>query len=193
MDYQLSISKEEINQLPLYQFKGNVELIDLEEDALKAIEGLKNEKILGFDTETRAAFKKGERYDVSLLQLATGTHAYLFRLNKLPIIQGLADILADPNIVKAGVAVRDDIKALKKLIPFSESNFVDLAEVAKEQKIKNFGLRALTAICLNKRLSKKAKVSNWERQELTSEQINYAACDAVVGFEVYEKLLDNLQ
>lgn len=163
-------------------------MIDSEEAALKAISAINKETILGFDTETRAAFKKGENYDVSLLQLATNTHAYLFRLNKYPLRQELVDVLADPKIVKAGVAIKDDIKALKKLFPFVESNFVDLADEAKKQNVKNFGLRALTAIFLKKRLSKKAKVSNWAQNELTSAQINYAACDAVVGFEIYAKI-----
>ena len=188
MNYPLTISKDEINELPLYQFGGKITLVESKEEALKAVTLLKDEKILGFDTETRAAFKKGERYDVSLLQLGNATHAYLFRLNKFPLIPELTDILEDSNIVKAGVGIRDDIKGLQKLHPFTAGNFVDLAEVAKEKDIVNFGLRALTAICLNKRLSKKAKVSNWARQELTPDQISYAACDAVVGFEIYQKL-----
>jgi ribonuclease D len=188
MNYALTISKDEINQLPLYVFKGSITLIESEEDALSAVKLLRNEKVLGFDTETRAAFKKGESYDVSLLQLATATHAYLFRLNKFKMMKELVDILADSNIVKTGVAVRDDIKAIQKLHEFTPGNFVDLAEVAKEKNIINFGLRALTAIFLNGRLSKNAKVSNWARQELTDQQISYAACDAVVGFEIYHKL-----
>ena len=188
MNHQLSITKEQNNKLPLYKFLGNINLIETTEQAQKAVHFLKNEKVLGFDTETRAAFRKGERYDVSLLQLATDTDAFLFRLNKFPMIPELADILADPNIVKAGVAVRDDIKGIKKLYNFKESNFVDLAEVAKSKKVVNFGLRALTGIFLNKRLSKNSKISNWERKVLTPEQISYASCDAVVGYQIYNKL-----
>lgn len=185
MNYQLHISKDEINTLPRYTFEGNVAVIESEETALDAVNNLKNEKVLGFDTETRAAFKKGERYDVSLLQLATGSNVYLFRLNKLPALPELFEILANPNIVKAGVAIKDDIKALQKLHPFKPEAFVDLAQVAQEKNIENFGLRALTAIVLEKRLSKKAKISNWDRKTLTPEQITYAACDGAVGYEIY--------
>ena len=188
MEKEISISKDEINTLSPYIFNGKITLIESEADAQIAITSLQKESILGFDTETRAAFRKGESYDVSLLQLATDTEAYLFRLNKFPLIQELADILANPEIVKAGVGLKDDIIALKKLLPFKDSNFIDLADIAKQQNIKNFGLRALTAICLNKKLSKKSKISNWERQELTPAQITYAACDAVVGFQIYVKL-----
>jgi len=188
MDYKKTISKDEINQLPRYIFEGHIALIKTEKEARKAALQLKNEKILGFDTETKAAFKKGESYDVSLLQLATQDKAFLFRLNKMHLIKEVIDILEDPSIIKAGVAIRDDVKALKKLKDFKEHSFVDLAEVAREKKITNFGLRALTAIFLEKRLSKGAKISNWECQELTEAQIHYAAADAVVGHEIYKKL-----
>lgn len=185
MNYRLHISKDEINKLPRYTFEGNVDVIESEKDALNAVKKLKNEKVLGFDTETRAAFRKGERYDVSLLQLATGSNVYLFRLNKLPLLPELFELLSSPNIVKAGVAIKDDIKALNQLHPFRPANFVDLAKIAQERKIENFGLRALTGIVLEKRLSKKAKISNWDRKHLTPEQIKYAACDGAVGYEIY--------
>ena len=187
---KIKISKEEINELPLYRFGGKIKLIDSKEDALSAIEALKGATVLGFDTESRPAFKKGESYDISLLQLATNTHAYLFRLNKLPVIDELVEILTNPNVVKTGVGIQDDIKGLKKLFPFEEKSFVDLATVAKEERIVNFGLRALTAIFLKKRLSKSTKISNWERQVLTPAQLHYAACDAVVGFEIYAELCE---
>ncbi|MFT5170469.1 MAG: ribonuclease D [Candidatus Marinamargulisbacteria bacterium] len=189
MTYPLSILKEDINKLPRYKFNGPVILIESAKDALSAINDLKKERVLGFDSETRPSFSKGESYPVSLLQLATNTKAYLFRLNKFPLALELGDIFANPNIVKAGVGVRDDINALQKLHPFTFNNFVELAELAKQNKIENFSLRALTAILLQKRLSKKSKISNWARQELTDAQISYAACDAVVAFEIYHALV----
>ncbi|MBT5953778.1 3'-5' exonuclease domain-containing protein 2 [bacterium] len=188
MNNQLSIQKEDINKLPLYSFNGSITLIESKKDALKAIKELKKEPILGFDTETRPSFRKGESHPVSLLQFATKTNAYLFRLNKFPFKYELASILEDENIVKTGVAIRDDIKALEKLYPFTANSFIDLADVAKEKNITCFGLRALTAIFLKKRLSKTAKTSNWAQPTLTPAQISYAACDAVVSFRIYQEL-----
>ena len=188
MSELISITKDEINQYPRYIYEGTIVLIETAEDALKAIKELGGHKILGFDTETRAAFKKGESYSISLLQLATPTHAYLFRLNKFEMMPELTAILADESIVKSVGAVRDDIIGLQKLLDFKQANFIDLATLAKEKNIKNFGLRALTAICLKKRLSKNAKISNWELRELTKAQIHYAACDAIVGLEIYHEL-----
>ena len=180
-----SITKEEINQLPIYEYKGEIVLIDNKEDAIATISELRKYDVLGFDTETRAAFRKGESYDVSLLQLATPSTAYLYRVNKFKLIPELTAILSDPNIIKAGVAVRDDIKDLKKLRKFEDAGFVDLAEVARDKEIKNFGLRALTAICLGKRLSKKAQTSNWQQPNLTPAQVEYAASDAAVGLAIH--------
>lgn len=190
MDYPLSITKEEINLFPQYKYQGTIELIESAESALIAIESLKNESILGFDTETRASFKKGEKYDVSLVQLATSTHVYLFRLNKFLMPNELAEIFANPKVIKTGIAVKDDIKGLKKIVPFEENSFIDLAPIVKKNGFENFGLRALTAIFLKKRLSKKEKISNWERNQLTEGQIHYAACDAAVGFEIYQIIKD---
>jgi ribonuclease D len=188
MSYPLSISKEDINKLPLYEFHGEIVYIETKEDALAAVEVLKSETVLGFDTETRASFKKGESYDIALLQLATKSKVYLFRLSKFELFKELTDLFEDSNIVKAGVAVRDDIKGLQKLHPFEDNNFIELADVARKKKIKNFGLRGLVAILLGKRLSKKEKISNWEKDPLTAGQITYAACDAIAGYQIYEAL-----
>lgn len=188
MGPQKNISKEAISLLPLYHYSGEIVVVQSRNRALEAIDWIQKEKILGFDTETRPSFKKGENFDISLLQLATETHAFLFRLNIIGFLPELAAILADKSIIKAGVAVRDDIKGLQKLLPFKEENFVELAEVARQKKLENFGLRGLVAICLQKRLSKKAKISNWDQKNLTPAQIEYAASDAWAGFQIYHRL-----
>ncbi|MFT6604752.1 MAG: ribonuclease D, partial [Bacteriovoracaceae bacterium] len=149
---------------------------------------LKKETVLGFDTETRPSFKKGEVYDVSLLQLSNANDSFLFRLNKFNFPQELADLLADPKIIKTGVAIRDDVIALQKLHPFEEAGFFELADEAKKQRYENFGLRALTAIFLRQRLSKKAKITNWEQARLTRAQLEYAALDSWVGLQIYHKI-----
>ncbi|CBW25831.1 putative 3'-5' exonuclease [Halobacteriovorax marinus SJ] len=188
MSFKKSIEKEEINKLEMLKFQGNIHLITDDAEAIKIAKKLSSEEILGFDTETRPSFKKGENYDVALLQLSTENDAYLFRLNKMKLPNELVDLLADENIVKAGVAVRDDIKSLQKLNPFKEESFCELQDVAKELGVKNFGLRALCAIFLNYRLSKRAKITNWEQPKLTQAQIHYAACDAWVGLQIYKKM-----
>ncbi len=188
MKFKTSIEKDEINALEMLKFQGKIHLVTNADEAIKIAKKLSNEEILGFDTETRPSFKKGETYDVSLLQLSTESDAYLFRLNKMTFPKELAQLLADPTIVKAGVAVRDDIKSLQKLSPFKDENFCELQDFAKELGVKNFSLRALCAIFINYRLSKRAKITNWEQPTLTDAQIQYAACDAWVGLQIYKQM-----
>ncbi len=188
MDYPKSITKDEINELPMLKFKGELILITNQKSAIRAVNDLKKESVLGFDTETRPSFKKGETYDVSLLQLSNETTSYLFRLHKFDFPRELADLLADGNIIKSGVAIRDDVKGLQKLHPFEDAGFFEIADEAKAQGYKNFGLRALTEIFLGKRLSKKAKITNWEQARLTQAQLEYAALDAWVGLQIFHRI-----
>lgn len=170
------------------QFSGKIITITKDADIAPAMEFLKNERIIGFDTETKPAFKKGEYYNVSLLQLATDDHAILFRLHFLKDFSLLKILFEDKTIVKTGVAIRDDIKALQKLFPFSPHGFVELSDIAKERNMKNFGLKGMTEEILNLTLSKKAKLSNWESHDLKNDQLQYAATDAWIGRKLYQAL-----
>ncbi|MDP8299203.1 MAG: 3'-5' exonuclease domain-containing protein 2, partial [Candidatus Tantalella remota] len=104
-----TISKSEINTLPVKAYTGPVHLIDSDEKMAASSEALRGEKVLGFDTETRPAFKKGESYAPSLVQLAASDRVYVFQLSHITVHKLLIDILADKKVLKAGVAVDDDI------------------------------------------------------------------------------------
>ncbi|GGZ14341.1 3'-exoribonuclease [Echinicola pacifica] len=185
----MKISKDEVNQLPLGHFEGDIYLIEDEKEVAEAIQDLKRYYRIGFDTETRPSFRKGVSYDVSLLQLSTPDKAYLFRLNHIGLPKPVQKILEDPSRVKIGAAVRDDIKALKKLEPtFKQASFFDLNEELKKVGFHNVGVRNLSAMVLNIRISKAEQVSNWEAEELTKKQQLYAATDAWACLEVFEEL-----
>lgn len=179
------ISKSEINELAMRQYSGPIHLIRTPEEAGEAASRLQGESLLGFDTETRPAFRRGESYRPSLLQLATADAAYLFQLKTTGLPPELRAILAQPSIAKAGVAIRDDLIELRKLGDFEPAGFVELAHCAKRAGIKNLGLRGLGALLLGFRISKREQVSNWARRELSASQITYAATDAWVGREIY--------
>jgi len=187
------LTKDEINELPLYIIDKPIEIITTAEQLKGIIPDLSSSPVLGFDTETKPAFKKGVSYSVSLLQLATENKVFLIRVDKVPMSQPLLDVLSNPNISKAGVAVADDIKALQKIAPFTAGGFVEIADLAKEHGFKSFGLRALAAIFLDKRISKRAKLSNWESPSYTKAQITYAAIDAYVGYELHYKFLQYIK
>lgn len=182
------ISKEELQTLPLFNHSGRYELIETEAAALKAVEELKKSTLLGFDTETRPSFRKGEFYHVALLQLATHDCCYLFRLNKIPLMKEIVEILKDEEIKKVGVAIRDDVIGLQKLSSFTPGGFIDLAEKTRISRSISLSLRSLCGMYLKQRLSKGAKVTNWEYPVLSEAQARYAANDAFVSLLIFEKM-----
>jgi len=187
--FEQAISTDEIRALPLSSFKGEIIIIDQEESVAEALEMLKGYDVLGFDTETRPAFKKGVFHNVALLQLAAGDKAFIFRLNKTGLPAPLASLLSNRNIVKAGAAIRDDIKSLQKLRRFQPAGFIELQDMVKQYDITDCGLRKLAGIILGIQISKTQQVSNWEREVLSEAQLVYAATDAWVCHEIYRELL----
>ena len=145
--------------------------------------------ILGFDTETRPSFKKGEHYPTSLVQLASESSVYLFRLKKARHVQALRPLFESEHIIKTGVAIHDDLKALQKLCPFTAAGFVEITQLTTKLGYQSKGLRALAALLLGGRISKAAQVSNWARRELEPKQITYAATDAWISRELYLQAL----
>jgi ribonuclease D len=188
MMYRESIDKDELAEMPLIQFEGKINLIESREGYLASINYLSQQSMLGFDTETKPAFKKGEYNEVALLQLATKDMAFLFRLNKMGLPNGLKSILENPQIQKIGVAIRDDIKSLQKLNNFIPGGFIELQDHVKDFGIQNFSLKKLSAIVLGYRISKSQRVTNWEAIELTEAQQIYAATDAWISHRIFESL-----
>ncbi len=190
LTFPTTISKEVINDLPLSRFDGPIELIHTQGQLNVAVAELKKEKILGFDTETRPSFKRGRSYPPALLQLGGAEKVYLFQLQRLEDISPVLEVLANPDIVKVGVAIRDDVRKLREMKDFYPAGFVELADITQKADIVNTGLRSLAGIFLGVRISKGAQVSNWSRDHLTEAQTVYAATDAWISREIYIKLLD---
>lgn len=179
-----------ISPIPLKRlsFTGHIHLIKSDEDMRAIAEVLKSAKELGFDTETKPSFKKGEVYKVALLQLATETDAYVIRLHYLNNFEVLKNILENKNVLKVGVAIRDDLKQLQKVFKFNPQNFIELQTVAKAKGLKNFGLKSMCEEVLQATILKGPKMTNWEAQVLTAQQITYAATDAWMGLILFKKI-----
>ncbi len=182
-----TITREEINALPLMRFEGPIHVIDQKDQVQPAVDRLLQEKVLGFDTETKPSFKKGVSYPPALIQFATQEEAWLFRINGKGIHQSIISLLQTEDTVKVGVALHDDIKHLQKVKKFKPSGFMDVASVANEAGILKRGLRNMTGILLGGRLSKSAQLTNWAQSTLTPNQLAYAATDAWVSLKLYLK------
>ncbi len=186
--FRKTISRDELNSLPINSFKGNIRVIEDLEEINKVLPLIQKAKCLGFDTESRPSFRKGTNNRIALLQLATDNNAFLFRINKTKLPETLVRILSDPDLVKVGAAIRDDIKGLQKYSDFVPAGFVELQNYVSDFGIENNGLRKLAGIVLNFRISKRYQVSNWENKTLSEGQIQYAATDAWVSYKVYSVL-----
>jgi ribonuclease D len=191
-EVRTNITLEEINGLPLKSFEGKIVLVEDEESAVKAFKEIDDHVVVGFDTETRPSFHKGQFYNVALLQIALPHTVYLIRLNGTGITKEMVKFFENENILKAGVGVRDDVRVLQKLHRFKAGGFIELTTLSKEAGLQVESVKKLTALLLGFRISKSAQTSNWEAPSLNEKQLSYAATDAWVCLEIYKKLIISL-
>ena len=125
------ISREEVSDLPIRRYEGPVRLVAAPSDLQRAVQDICQESVVGFDTETRPAFRAGESYLPSLVQFATADVVYLFQVQQQDYSAAMREIFSSDRIIKAGVSVSDDLRNLKKLFEFEETEVVDLGKVAK--------------------------------------------------------------
>ena len=183
------LSSEYINSLPIVRFQGKVVVVENKQIAETILDELRNERRVGFDTESKPAFKKGVSHPISLIQLSTCDTAFLFQLKKTGFPQLMTEFLADKKIKKIGVGLKNDIEKLQELVVFNPGGFLDLSDLAAEKGIIQVGARSLTARYMEKRLVKSSQKTNWAQYDLTRKQQIYAASDAWVCLVLYPHLL----
>ena len=180
-----AISREEIVNLPIGRYDGEIRLVLTEQDLKRAVADLRQEKVIGLDTETRPSFHKGESHLPCLVQAATAGAVYLFQMKRIDATPVIAELLETSNAVKAGVALAHDLRSLKLLFPFQERNVVDLGLVARRAGFSQTGLRNLVGMFLGFRIPKGNRTSNWAAPRLSQAQITYAATDAWACRELF--------
>ncbi|MDR2937922.1 MAG: 3'-5' exonuclease domain-containing protein 2 [Prevotellaceae bacterium] len=185
------ITSEEIETLPYAAFAGKITLVQKPEGVAAAVAHLAQQSVLGYDTETRQSFTRGVHYGVSLLQLSSAEQAFLFRVDKIGIPEPLISLLQNKSILKIGAAITDDIRGLQRIAAFRAQGFVDLQKMTEAYGIQDKALKKMAAIVLGVRISKSQQTSNWALASYTAEQKLYAATDAWICREIYQKLLDS--
>ncbi len=194
IEYRASITKDEINDLPVLEYPNHtVVVVDNVQSLTIACRDLYSSSVIGFDTETKPSFTKGQHNKVALVQLSTANTCYLFRVNKIGFPSVLADILANPNIIKVGLSLRDDFNSLAKRIKLSPKAFVDIQTEIHKLGITDLSLQKIYAIIFGKKISKAQRLTNWEAESLSVAQQNYAAIDAFACVDIYNVLMSNLQ
>ena len=182
------ITKEEVAQLDVEKYDGNIIVVQTLDAVDDAISQLRSKKVIGFDTETRPSYQKGILYNVSLIQLATEDTCFLFRVNMIDFPKPLTDLLSDPAVTKVGLSLRDDFQSMRRRIAITPQGFVDLQSLAPEYQIKDCSLQKMYAILFNKKISKRQRLTNWDAEALTENQQQYAALDAWACLKIYAKL-----
>ncbi|MDR3144247.1 MAG: 3'-5' exonuclease domain-containing protein 2 [Puniceicoccales bacterium] len=188
MALQKRITPKQISRLPLVLYSGPITVISDSRSAANAVTSILSEKILGFDIESKPAFRKGESYAPSLIQFAGKSNVYIFKLGKIGGLSLLKPILENAGIVKVGVAVSYDVQNLLKIEKFEGRGFYDLGTFSRKLRVVHTGLRNLAAIFLRVRISKKSQLTDWSRENLTAQQISYAATDAWISREIFIKM-----
>ena len=193
VSFKESISAEELDKLELASFPGKIFVVDtVGAEFNRAVNYLRSQKIIGFDTETRPCFSPDQpRYGVALLQLSGPERAYLFRIKSLGMHRRLRNLLANDKIIKVGAAVNDDIRGLQRYAEFTPNAFVDLQKIVPDFGIRDKSVKKMTAIMLGCKISKYQQLSNWEADTLSEAQTKYAATDAWVCREMYLRLMQS--
>ena len=185
----VSIDKQVINEMPRVIFHGRIHIIDAVSQVKSAITALRTSPIVGFDTETRPCFHRGERHNVALLQLSTEDDAFLFRLNKTGIPAPLRQYLEDTECIKVGLSTTDDFHQLMHICPnIKPGGFIELQQMVKEYLISDMSLQKIFAILFQQKISKGQQLTNWEAPQLTDAQLQYAAIDAWACLRIHDHL-----
>lgn len=187
--FRTRISKDEVNLMPVTIFDGKITLVDDLSKIQPAIDELRKSEIVGIDTETKPSFIRGTHHKVSLVQISTLDHCFLFRLNKINFPDALAGIIADESIKKIGLSLRDDLAGLNKQHKFKPANCIDIQTIIQSYGILELGLQKIYATLFNKKISKAQRLTNWESPELTEPQQRYAATDAWASLQIYLQLI----
>lgn len=186
--FSISISKEQLSTLPTVEFPGRITVLETVGDARAALRYLRKCGTVGFDTETKPNFRKGQTNTVSLIQVSTLDHSFLFRLNKLGFFQEMRDFMEADDVVKVGLSLRDDFHVLHRIAAFDPQNFIDLQNLVKTFSITDSSLQKIYGILFNGRISKNQRLSNWEAAELSPGQQTYASIDAWACLKIYNYL-----
>lgn len=181
--------KATINALPLVEYPHKINVILNEYEAERAVEYLLTCDILGVDTETKPAFRRGQNHKVALLQVATRDQCFLFRLNHFGMPQSLIKLLSNRMVPMVGLSWHDDIISLHRRTEFTPGWFIDIQDIIGNLGIEDKSLQKLYANLFGEKISKRQRLTNWEADVLTDKQKEYAAIDAWACINLYDEIM----
>ena len=188
-----STSAENDLQTPYSIGNRTIEVINTYEQLEVAMNTIQLAPFIGFDSEQKPTFKKGQADNgICLIQLATKDKCYLIQIKQIKNLKPLINFLEDDKIIKIGTGLKGDNEALFRQFNLRVKSMIDLEDIFKKLSSKNqIGAKKAASIILNEKLQKSKNMSrsNWENEELTSGQIKYATEDATVVYDVMSEIL----
>lgn len=178
-----------IAKLPRAVFDGRTIVILTPGETEKAVRYLLSQPVLGFDTETKPSFKRGQVHKVALLQVATEDTCFLFRLKHTGLTPALIHLLEDTTTTKVGLSWHDDVHSLHALGDFTPGSFIELQKLVNELGIEDMSLQKLYANLFGQKISKREQLSNWDADVLNDKQKAYAATDAWACVKIYKEVI----
>jgi ribonuclease D len=149
-------------------------------------------EVLGFDTESKPTFLKGEVSDgPHVVQFAVANRAWVFQLHDPVCRAAVADLLASTHITKVGFGLDGDRTQILAKFGVAPNAVLDLDNVFRKMGYrKSVGVKTAIALLFNQRLlkSKKVATTNWANLKLSEVQVMYSANDAWAAYRVYEAL-----
>ena len=180
-------------ELPLYAgiAFADVVLVNSAETADVARRHLLAADVIGFDTESKPTFRKGEKSTgPHLVQLATDGKVFLYQTGHFALFDDLKEVLESMTILKVGFGLGSDNARLQSRLDIGIQHVLDLGNVLREGDRRGaLGAKSAVAQVFGMRLqkSKNTTTSNWANAQLTERQMLYAANDAHVALRVYRE------
>jgi RNA polymerase sigma factor for flagellar operon FliA len=177
-----------------------VRLVRTPEEAARALADMSSRDVIGFDTESKPTFRKGEESTgPHLLQFATDETAYLFQAARpdatAPLLDTLRALLESPTLLKVGFGLTDDLRRVRTKFGIEPNNVLDLSTALRIDKKHTLGAKSAVARYFGKTLQKSRRITttNWSLPTLTDKQILYAADDAHVALRIYRRSREQQQ
>jgi len=182
---------EIIQNLPLFEGlpRESIRIVESAESARHALAALRQEPVLGFDTESRPTFVKGEvSSGPHIIQFSTLQHAYIFMIHFPECLEAARELLHSEQILKVGFGLGDDLRRIRAKLQVEPRSILDLESALADNGYgRGMGVKVAVAILFGQRFQKSRRIStsNWNRRPLTDQQLLYAANDAWAALRVY--------
>ncbi|MCG3205057.1 MAG: Ribonuclease D [Elusimicrobia bacterium] len=170
----------------------DIVVISTKEGAHRAYQEIVQEKVVGFDTESKPTFLKGEKSTgPHVAQFSTLKRAYIFMLHEAECRKVVGRLMESTQLKKVGFGLSNDVKSIRSKLKVQPQEILDLETLfVSKGHGRGVGVKVAVALVFKRRFrkSRKASTSNWAAHHLTDLQIHYAANDAFAAIKVFHAL-----